>query len=96
MDARELAHHAAQLPGFGWIRGMHTIALDDVLPDLSEPGTQGCFLELIARINIRRSKVDAIRSVAAAMGRGLSIEEALVYELEQHGHRVGSTRHRAG
>ncbi len=54
----------------------------DDLPDLSKPSTQGCFIELIARSNHRRSKVDALRSVAHARTLGLSMPEALVHVLE--------------
>lgn len=71
-----------------WFDVLGAVIIDDwdlderPTPDLEKPGTQGCFLDLIAEHNHRRSKFDALKDVAHAMGRGLSMPEALVHVLE--------------
>lgn len=56
---------------------------DEDFPDLDNSATQGNAIELIARHNHRKSKSDALRDIAHAMGRGLSMPAAIVFVMEE-------------
>lgn len=78
--------YAAGRRGDGWVlvgsEGTVTFS-DTPLPSLSDSGTQGCLIKMIADNNHRRSIFDAIQWVHWHMGRGLSFPEALVAELRR-------------
>lgn len=63
-------------PAFGYVS-----AVPGPLPDLEDPGTQGCCFALIAE-HFRKSMVDALAIIRWNMGRGLSMPEAIVATIE--------------
>jgi hypothetical protein len=63
--------------------GLQDQDFDGAILNLEDPATQGNAIELIARHNHRKSKSDALRDIAHAMGRGLSMPEAIVFVMEE-------------